>query len=97
MVTEYPFDITRVIGICRDNDVSMLGVFESMARGDATEHSDVDLLVRFFRTKSLLTLVRIEREISDAIGLDVDLLTEASISPYLLPRILADLHVIYEA
>jgi len=47
-----------------------------VARGEETEESDVDLLVRFARPKSLLDLVRIEREFSEALGRKVDLLTE---------------------
>jgi predicted nucleotidyltransferase len=40
-----PFDTNALIEICRQNDVAMLGVFGSMARGEATHDSDVDLLV----------------------------------------------------
>ena len=93
----YPFDIDRLINICRQNDVSMVGVFGSIARGEASRSSDIDLLVEFSRRKSLLALVRLERELSAALGRKVDLLTKAAISPYLRDRILQDLQVIYEA
>ena len=55
---------------------------------------DIDILVEFSQTKSLLTMVRIERELSDFIGVKVDLLTEASISPYLIDRIKNEAKVI---
>jgi predicted nucleotidyltransferase len=42
--------------------------------------SDIDILIEFSKTKSLLTLIRIEREQLDFIGVKIDLLTEASIS-----------------
>lgn len=87
----YPFDINRLIDICRKNDVSMIGIFGSMARGETTEKSDVDLLVRFGKKKSLLALVRLDRELSTALGRKVDLLTESAISPYLRDRILGEL------
>lgn len=93
----YPFDIGKLVEVCRRNDVKKLGVFGSMARGEADENSDIDLLVEFSRRKSLLTLVAIERQMSAAVGRKVDLLTEAAISPYLRDRILRDVHVIYEA
>ena len=93
----FPFDTNRLIEICRQNDVSMLGVFGSVARGEATDQSDVDLLVRFSKRKSLLAHVALERQISAALGRDVDLLTEAALSPYLRERILRDLQVLYEA
>jgi predicted nucleotidyltransferase len=90
-------DRNKIIGICRENGVSMIGVFGSMARGEATESSDIDLLIKLSSPKSLLTLVGLERKLSEAIGRKVDLLTEAAISPYLKERILKELQVIYEA
>jgi hypothetical protein len=79
--TTLPFDTDELIEIRRQNDVSKLGVFGSVARGQATDQSDVDLLVYFSKPKSLLALVALERQISTALGRKVDLLTEAAISP----------------
>jgi predicted nucleotidyltransferase len=95
--TNLSFDTNRLIEICRKNDVAMIGVFGSVARGEATAQSDIDLLVRFSKSKSLLTLVALERQISTAIGRKVDLLTEAAISPYIRDRVKRELQVIYEA
>lgn len=92
-----PFDTNKLIEICRQNDVSKVSIFGSVARGEATEHSDIDLLVEFSRRKSLLAFVALERQLSTALGRKVDLLTEASLSPYLRDRIKRDLRVIYEA
>src|SRR5690606_30075086 len=99
-----PFDPERLLGeidgmridrkrleeICRRNDVELLLLFGSAARGEDTEQSDVDLLVRFSKRKSLLDLVRIEREFAEALGRKVDLLTEGSLSPYLRDQILGE-------
>jgi hypothetical protein len=93
----YPFNTDQLIEICRKNDVSMVSVFGSMARGEATRKSDIDLLVKFSKRKSLLALVRLERELSVALGRKVDLVTEAAISPYLRERILCETQLIYEA
>jgi hypothetical protein len=93
----FPFDTQKLIEICRRNDVSKIGIFGSMARGDANDKSDIDLIVEFSRRKSLLAMVALERQISTTLGRKVDLLTEAAISPYLRDRILGDLQVIYEA
>ncbi len=92
-----PFDVNELIEICRRNDVARLSVFGSVARGESTAASDVDMLVEFSKRKSLLALVALERQLSAAIGRKVDLLTEASISPYLRDRIQRDRKVIYEA
>ena len=96
-MSEYSFDTDKLVEICRQNDVAMVGLFGSTARGEDTENSDIDLVVAFRKRKSLLALVALERKLSSALGRDVDLLTEASISPYLRDRIMGDLRIIYEA
>ena len=90
------FDTSKLVEICRKNDAEMIGIFGSMARGEETLESDIDLLVRFSKPKSLLTLVKLEREVSTALGRKVEVLTEAAISPYLRDRIKQELRVIYE-
>lgn len=91
----FPFSISKLIDVCRQNDVAMVGVFGSMARGEAKKKSDIDLIVRFSKRKSLLSLVRLERELSEALGRKVDLLTEEAISPYLRDQILKEMQVVY--
>ena len=76
--------------------MSYLAVFGSSARDEDSPQSDLDLIVRFSKPKSLLGLIALQREISNAIGRAVDLHTEASIRPYLQKSIARDLHVIYE-
>ncbi|NOH04741.1 MAG: nucleotidyltransferase family protein [Chloroflexi bacterium] len=91
----YPFSVSALIDLCRRNDVSMVGIFGSMARGEAKKDSDIDLIVRFSRRKGLLALVRLERELSEVLGRKVDLLTKAAISPYMRERVLRELRVVY--
>ncbi|MBL8091072.1 MAG: nucleotidyltransferase family protein [Anaerolineales bacterium] len=91
----YPFDLTRLIEFCRQNDVSMAGIFGSMARGESNKDSDIDLLIRFSKRKSLLALVRFERELTESLGKKVDVLTESSISPYMRERVLNEMQVVY--
>lgn len=64
-----------------------VAVFGSYARVEEKPESDIDILVEFSETKGLLNLVRIERELSELLGLKVDLLTEESISPDLIDGI----------
>jgi predicted nucleotidyltransferase len=91
----YPFNLPQLIDICRQHDVSMIGVFGSMARGESKKQSDIDLIVRFSKRKSLLAVVKLERELSEALGRKVDLLTEGALSPYLRERILKEIRVVY--
>jgi predicted nucleotidyltransferase len=84
-----------VIAILGKHNARRIGIFGSFARGEAGPKSDLDLLVDFKERKSLLTLVRIERELSEAVGMKVDLLTEQAISPYLIDTIKSELKVVY--
>jgi predicted nucleotidyltransferase len=86
----------KLLAICKNNDIVFLALFGSFVKGDFTKESDIDLLARFSKPKSLLDLVKIERALSEALGRKTDLLTEASISPYLRDRIKNEMEVVYE-
>jgi len=96
-VLSLPFELSKLVDICRANDVQRISIFGSVARGEDRPDSDIDLLVEFQKRKSLLSLVALERKLAEALGREVDLLTEAAISPYLRPSIQRDLRVLYEA
>ena len=87
---------SKLVAILSKYDVQKIGIFGSYAKGVQRPNSDLDVLVNFKNVKSLLTLVRIERELSESIGVKVDLLTEQSVSPYLIDRIKLELKVIYQ-
>ena len=71
--------------------VESLAVFGSVARGEADDGSDVDLLVRFRgEPPSLFEFVRLERQLSQLLGLSVDLVMETALKPRLRERILAE-------
>lgn len=86
----------KLVQLSRQHGITFLGLFGSFAKGTATETSDVDLVARFAERKSLLDLVRIERELSEALSRKVDLLTEASVSPHLRARVEREMVVLYE-
>ena len=54
-----------------------LSLFGSVARGDASSQSDVDLMAEFDTSKqfSLLDMVGLENRLSDILGVPVDLAT----------------------
>jgi len=89
-------DLAVLAEVCARNDIARLRLFGSLVRGDATDQSDIDLIADFVSRKSLLDLVRIEREFSERLGRKVDLLTERALSPHLRDRILREAQVIYE-
>jgi uncharacterized protein len=76
-----------VVEILEKEGAESASVFGSFARGEETDKSDIDIIVKFKQTKSLLDLARIERIISEKIGIKVDLQTEKSVSPYIMKYI----------
>ena len=56
-----------------------VGIFGSFARGENTESSDIDILVKFKVAPSLLTLIKLENELSELLGIKVDLITTGAI------------------
>ncbi|GAB4445556.1 MAG: DNA polymerase beta [Cyanobacteria bacterium J069] len=74
-------------------NVQELGVFGSYVRQEQTEASDVDVLVEFSETPSLLKFVNLENYLSDNLGVKVDLVHKAGLKPRIGERILAE--VIY--
>ena len=73
-----------------------IGIFGSFARQEETPESDIDILVKFYYTISLLELVKIERELSEILGKKVDLVTEPALKNTKLKKyIFNDLKIIY--
>ncbi|MDZ7633533.1 MAG: nucleotidyltransferase domain-containing protein [Bacteroidales bacterium] len=44
-----------------------------------TERADIDILVKFKAAPSLITLIKLENELSDLLGIKVDLITTGAI------------------
>jgi uncharacterized protein len=75
-----------------------LGIFGSFARNEQNNKSDIDLLVKFKDTPSLLQLIKIENDLSKKLGFKVDLITEGSIkNRRIKAQIKQDLKIIYYA
>ena len=86
----------QILPYCKQRGVSRLGIFGSFARGTARPDSDLDLLVSFEQPVSLLTQIRMERELSELLGVKVDLVTEQGLSPYLRDQVHAELKVVLQ-
>ncbi|MBI4127955.1 MAG: nucleotidyltransferase family protein [Parcubacteria group bacterium] len=85
----------KIIPILKRNDVEFAALFGSHARGEARADSDVDLLVRFARPKSLLTIIGLEQELAEELQSKVDVITEQSLHPYIKDNVLKDLKIMY--
>jgi len=62
-------------------------VFGSIVRGDDQHDSDVDLLVDVEPGRTLLDIIGLEQDLAELLERDVDVLTDAGLSPYLAKRI----------
>ena len=69
---------------------SNVRVFGSVARGDADERSDLDLLVNMDDGRSLMDLCGFLTDVEELLGRKVDVVDEGGLSPYLRDRILAE-------
>ncbi len=72
--------------------VKELAVFGSYVRGQATPHSDLDILVEFEdRPISLFDFIRLEEELSALLGVRVDLVEKTALKPSIGKRILREM------
>jgi predicted nucleotidyltransferase len=66
----------EVLALAAANHAADVRVFGSIARGEDTSDSDIDLLVRFEPGASLFDLVRFAESLEDVLGVHVDVLSE---------------------
>jgi len=80
----------RILVAAASHKASNVRVFGSTARGEAGPDSDVDLLVSFSRTASLLDdHAALVVELEDILGCRVDVVDEEGLRPELRSEILA--------
>jgi len=79
----------KIIPTLKSNDVKRAAIFGSVATGKAKKDSDVDILVEFGKPKGL-GFVSLRLDLEKELKRRVDLLTYASISPYIRERILKE-------
>ena len=70
--------------------VHNIRVFGSVARGEDTAESDIDLLIDMEESSSLLDLVGFQQELEVMLNRPADVLTENGINPYLRDSILGE-------
>lgn len=65
-------------------------VFGSVARGEADQESDIDILVHMEDGRSYFDLVDLWDSLQELLGRHVDIIDDDGLSPYLKDRILAE-------
>jgi predicted nucleotidyltransferase len=72
-----------------------IGIFGSVARGEDTEDSDIDIFYQLKDAVGLFNLVRMKDNLEEKLNKKVDLISERHIHPKLKPQIINDLKMIY--
>ena len=79
--------------------VKLIAVFGSAARGEAKAESDIDIFVELKKPEHRLAIglkwFRVERELSQALGRRVDLVSAGGIHPLIRPNVERDMVVLY--
>jgi hypothetical protein len=70
--------------------ISKIGIFGSFARGDATEESDVDIIVEFSQTVDIFHFIGLQDRLAEILGRKVDLATPKALKPLIKDRILRE-------
>lgn len=89
-------DAARLIEVCRRYRVEELAVFGSVARGDASADSDVDLLYVLAPGARLgFALNRLEDELAVVFGRSVDLVSRQALHPLLRDGVEEEARTLY--
>ena len=70
--------------------VKAVAIFGSVARNESGPKSDLDVMVEFSEFPDLIEFVRLKRQLSERLGLDVDLVVKSGLHPRLKDRILGE-------
>lgn len=71
-----------------------MGIFGSYARGQQREGSDLDILVELGDEAGLLEQAGLQVELSDALGMNVEIVNRAALKPRIGRRILAEVRML---
>ncbi len=80
------------------SDIKSLAIFGSYVKGEPSRDSDIDVLVRFAEDAHIgfFGFVQIQRNLSQALGLKIDLVTREALSKYIREQVLQEAEFVYE-
>jgi len=79
-----------ILEIASKYGAQSIRVFGSRARGLSREESDLDLLITLESGRTLFDLIAIKQDLEDILQCNVDVVTEASLSPYIRDQVLTE-------
>ncbi len=80
--------------VCQKHSIKRASLFGSFARQEATDSSDIDLLVEFQEGKSLFDLIDLKNDLEKISKRKVDVVTYASLHPLIKEKVMAEQEII---
>ncbi|MCL6643002.1 MAG: nucleotidyltransferase family protein [Candidatus Bipolaricaulota bacterium] len=80
----------EILRVCAKYGARNVRVFGSVARGEADERSDIDLIVEFEPGRSLLDHAGLWLELQELLGCKVDVVSDRGIKPRIHKRVLRE-------
>jgi len=80
----------RILRVAASHGARNVRLFGSVVRNEARKSSDVDLLVKMERGRSLLDRIALKQELEDLLGCKVDVVTERALHWYIRDRVLEE-------
>lgn len=80
----------EIIRICESHGGHNVRVFGSVARGDATEDSDIDFLIHLDSDRSLIDQVAMIRKLQELLGHKVDVVPDSSLHRIIRDEVLLE-------
>lgn len=79
-----------IVTVAMKHGASNIRVFGSVARGEANEQSDIDLLVDLEPGRSLLDHIGLMQDLEDLLGRSVDVATPSALHERIKDRVMQD-------
>ena len=80
----------QILNLCAKYGASNVRVFGSVARGEADESSDIDLIVDFDPERSPLDHAALWLELQELVGVRVDVVSSRGLKPRIRERVLQE-------
>ena len=80
----------EIIAVAAKHGASNIRVFGSVARGEATNTSDLDLLIDLEPERSLFSLIALKQELEEILNRQVDLVEPHSLHQLIRDRVLQE-------
>ena len=80
----------NILNLKKEYRVKSIGIFGSYVHNEQQNKSDLDILVEFTETPSLIGFIKLEHHLSNILGIKVDLVMKDALKPSIGKRILEE-------